>query len=374
MIGTGHPVRVPVVDLVEVSAGGGSISWIDPGGAMKVGPQSAGADPGPACYDRGGTHPTVTDANVVLGYLDPVSLLDGALKIDSAAAHASIQSHVAEILRLSVIDAAARIIDVVNANMVQALRMVSVERGYDPREFSLMAFGGAGPLHATALASELEMIEVIIPPVPGAFSALGLIATDLRRDFSRTLYSDLAAIDPDQVQDAFAQMERSGKAMLDDAKVPEHQRTFVRAVDVRYPRQAYELTVRLDGDREDGITRASLDALARSFHREHERTYGHANTDEPVQLVNVRLTAIGRLPQLSLKQISGAETARERTREVWFPGAGVGPCRILWRSGLEGGTTIEGPTIIESLDSTIVIPPSWSANVDDDGYIRIRRT
>ena len=371
MNGTGHPVRVPVVDLVEVSAGGGSVSWIDPGGAMKVGPRSAGADPGPACYNRGGTRPTVTDANVVLGYLDPVSLLGGALKVNFSAAQESIRTHLAEPLELTVVEAAGRIIDVVNANMVEALRMVSVERGYDPREFSLIAFGGAGPLHATALASELEMVEVIIPPVPGAFSALGLVATDLRRDYSRTLYADLASLDPAQVQDAFAEMERSGVTMLDDAKVPEHQRSFVRSADVRYRRQAYELTVQFDRDREGVITRDSLDALAKLFHRQHEQTYGHANADEPIQLVNIRLKAVGRLPSLRLTQRSNAEEARERTRSVWFAGAEVTACRILWRSGLKVGDVLDGPTIVESLDSTIVIPPTWSANVDSDGYIRI---
>ena len=373
MNGTGHPIRVPVVDLVEVSAGGGSISWIDPGGAMKVGPHSAGADPGPACYNRGGTRPTVTDANVVLGYLDPDALLDGALAVDSAAAHASIQNHLAGPLGLTVVEAAGRIIDVVNANMVEALRMVSVERGHDPREFSLMAFGGAGPLLATALASELEMIEVIIPPAPGAFSALGLVTTDLRRDYSRTLYVDLASIDPAEVQHAFAGMEMSGIAMLEAANVPAGQRELVRSADLRYPQQAYELTIPFHRDRGGAVTRNSLDALTRAFHLHHEQTYGYANADESVQLVNLRVKAVGRRPGLQLKQSSNVEAARERARSVWFPGAGVDSCRILWRPGLEVGEMIDGPTIVESLDSTVVIPPAWSATVDDDGYIRIRK-
>ena len=373
MNGTGHPIRVPVVDLVEVSAGGGSISWIDPGGAMKVGPHSAGADPGPACYSRGGTRPTVTDANVVLGYLDPDSLLDGALKIDSAAAHASIQKHLAEPLGLTVVEAAERIIDVVNANMVEALRMVSVERGHDPREFTLMAFGGAGPLLATALASELDMIDVVIPPVPGAFSALGLVATDLRRDYSRTLYADLASIVPSEVQDAFAQMEIGAIAMLAAANVPEGQRELVRSADLRYPQQAYELTIPFNRDRMGAVTRDTLAALASSFHLHHEQTYGYANADESVQLVNLRLKAVGHLPSLQLKQSANVEAVRERTRSVRFPGTGVNSCRILWRLGLKVGEMINGPTIIESLDSTIVIPPAWWARVEDDGYIRIRR-
>ena len=373
MNGTGHPIRVPVVDLVEVSAGGGSISWIDPGGAMKVGPHSAGADPGPACYSRGGTRPTVTDANVVLGYLDPDSLLDGALAIDSAAAHASIQNHLAGPMGLTVVEAAARIIDVVSANMVEALRMVSVERGHDPREFRLMAFGGAGPLLATALASELEMVEVIIPPAPGAFSALGLVTTDLRRDYSRTLYVDLASIDPTEVQQAFEGIEMSGVAMLEAANVPADQRDLVRSVDLRYPQQAYELTIPFHGDGMETVSRSSLDALTRSFHRHHERTYGYANTDEPVQLVNIRVKAVGRRPGLQLKQGSNVEAVRERSRGVWFSDAKVDSCRVLWRPGLKAGETVDGPTIVESLDSTVVIPPEWSGMVDADGYIRIRK-
>jgi N-methylhydantoinase A len=185
--GTGHPVRVPVIDLAEVSAGGGSIAWVDPGGALKLGPRSAGADPGPAAYARGGNEPTVTDADIVLGYLDREALLGGALSIDGAMAEAAIRERVGDPLGLGVIEAAAAIVDIVNNNMAAALRIVSLERGHDPREFALIAFGGAGPVHAAALAAELEIPEIIVPPAPGAFSALGLVATDLRRDYSRTL-------------------------------------------------------------------------------------------------------------------------------------------------------------------------------------------
>ncbi len=210
MHGTGHPIRVPVIDLAEVSAGGGSIAWIDPGGALKVGPHSAGADPGPAAYGAGGTLPTVTDADVVLGYLDREALLGGALRIDLAAAERAIDGAIARPLGLTVPEAAARIVEVVNGNMAQALRIVSIERGHDPQEFSLIAFGGAGPVHAVSLAEELQIPEVIVPPAPGAFSALGLVASDLKRDYSRTLYADLASIDPARVGDVFAGMERAG--------------------------------------------------------------------------------------------------------------------------------------------------------------------
>src|SRR5271167_940442 len=241
--GTGHPVRVPVVDLAEVSAGGGSIAWVDSGGALKVGPQSAGAEPGPAAYARGGNEPTVSDADIVLGWLDREALLGGALAIDLAAAEAAIRERVADPLGLGVTEAAAAIVEIVNSNMAQALRIVSVERGHDPREFSLIAFGGAGPVHAVALAEELAIPEVIVPPAPGAFSALGLVATDLKRDYARTLYADLASVDPDRVGAAFASMEAAGLAMLEAAAVPPARRALPRFADVRYRRQAYELTL-----------------------------------------------------------------------------------------------------------------------------------
>ncbi len=368
--GTGHPIRVPVIDLAEVSAGGGSIAWIDPGGALKLGPESAGADPGPACYGRGGTRPTVTDANVVLGHLDREFLLGGALKIDLAAAEAAIRHHVADPLGLSVVDAAARMVEVVNANMAQALRIVSIERGHDPQEFSLIAFGGAGPVHAASLAEELDIPEVIIPPVPGAFSALGLVATDLRRDFARTLYADLGQVAPELVAEAFARMECQGVAMQDAARVPADRRAILRAADLRYRRQAYELSIPMaDGP----ITRASLNRLAADFHRRHEQTYGHANALEPVQLVNLRLTALGRLPSLALTQRGDASRARTRTRPAWFPSTGEIACPVHWREGLVTGTVIAGPAVIEALDSTIVVPPGWAARVDERGYIRMRR-
>jgi len=370
MHGTGHPICLPVIDLAEVSAGGGSIAWVDPGGALKVGPHSAGAAPGPAAYGGGGTLPTVTDANVVLGLLDRDALLDGALKIDHAAAERAVADHVASRFGLAPIEAAARIIEVVNSNMAQALRIVSVERGHDPREFSLIAFGGAGPVHAVALAEELAIPEVIIPPAPGAFSALGLVATDLKRDYSRTLYADLGSVDPARVADAFARMEAEGSAMLVAAKVPDDRRALLRLADVRYRRQAYELTIPVaDGP----ITRAGLDALAEQFHTRHAQTYGHANRNEPVQLVNLRLTALGRLPDLRLAQHTDPARARLRHRAVWFPATGLVDTPIHWRDGLVPGTELTGPAVIEALDSTTVLPPGWRARVDDQGYLRLTR-
>jgi N-methylhydantoinase A len=369
MHGTGHPIRVPVIDLAEVSAGGGSIAWIDPGGALKVGPHSAGADPGPAAYGAGGIHPTVTDADVVLGWLDREALLGGGLKIDLAAAERAIAA-VADPFGLSVRDAASRIVEVVNSNMAQALRIVSVERGHDPREFSLIAFGGAGPVHAIALAEELAIPEVIIPPAPGAFSALGLVVTDLKRDYARTLYADLAGVDPGRVSDAFAAMEEAGSAMLAASSVPEGRQGLSRFADVRYRRQAYELTLPVHAG---PVTRESLDHLAEAFHEKHLQTYGHANRSEPVQLVNLRLTAIGKLPDLKLAQPYDAASARLRTRDVWFPTTGFVSATVYWRNGLAAGETVSGPAIVEALDSTTVIPPGWVGRIDDLGYIRLQR-
>ena len=368
MHGTGHPIRVPVIDLAEVSAGGGSIAWVDPGGSLTVGPNSAGAAPGPAAYGRGGTLPTVTDADVVLGYLDREALLGGDLPVDLAAAERAIESAIARPLGLTVPEAAARIIEVVNSNMAQALRIVSIERGHDPQEFSLIAFGGAGPVHAVSLAEELQIPEVIVPPAPGAFSALGLVASDLKRDYSRTLYADVGSIDPERVAEVIASMEQAGREMLAAARVPQERRALLRMADVRYRRQAYELTVPIaDGP----ITRASLDELAEAFHERHAQTYGHANRAERVQLVNLRVTALGRQPDLVLAQRAELAKARKRSRQVWFAEGGFLATPVHWRDGLMPGTEIAGPAIIEAMDSTTVIPPRWHVRIDEQGYMRV---
>jgi N-methylhydantoinase A len=368
--GTGHPIRVPVIDLAEVSAGGGSIAWVDPGGVLKIGPRSAGADPGPAAYGKDGTEPTVSDADVVLGYLDREALLGGALAIDLAAAKAAIRERVAGPLGLGLTEAAAAIVEIVNSNMAEALRIVSVERGHDPREFALIAFGGAGPVHAAALAAELQIPEVIVPPAAGAFSALGLVASDLKRDYSRTLYADLRALDPAQVAAALAEMGATASEWLAAVAVPPERRALLRSADLRYPRQAYELTVPFAAG---PVTRESLEALATAFHDKHRQTYGHANLAESVQLVNLRLTAVGRLPGLKLAQPTASAPALRRMREVWFPEVGSTPCPVHWRDGLMAGETLWGAAIIEAMDSTIVVPPGWVARVDGMGYIRLRR-
>lgn len=367
MHGTGHPIRVPVIDLAEVSAGGGSIAWVDPGGALRVGPRSAGAEPGPVCYGNGGSLPTVTDCNLILGYLDPDTLLAGRLKIRSDEARTAIDKHLATPLGLTIDDAAAGVINIVNNAMAEALRIVSVERGHDARAFALVAFGGAGPMHAAQLASELGIREVIIPPIPGGFSALGLVASDLKRDYVKTLYGALADTDPSTMGDVWDQMEVSAQAMLQAAGIAPQHRALERSVDVRYSRQAYELTVPA---RAGPVTAQTLRELASRFHDKHRTTYGHANTDEAIQLVNLRLTAIGRLEGLELRHATANEASPQTTtRPVWFAGSGRVDCVIHQRDAITGADRIQGPAVIEAIDTTIVIPPHWQAHANDDGHI-----
>jgi N-methylhydantoinase A len=372
MSGIGHPIRVPVIDLAEVSAGGGSIAWVDQAGALRVGPKSAGANPGPACYARGGTEPTVTDCNLLLGYLDKDSLLDGELSIDHAAAVTAVRTRLADPLGVDLRTTAAAVIDVVNNAMAEVLKIVSVQRGHDPRDFVLAAFGGAGPLHAAALASELGIAEVICPPIPGAFSALGLVGTDLKRDYVQTLFSTADIADPAAVEAAFVVLESKGAAMLDRAGVAPERRRFERSVDARYPRQSYELRVPVP---RSTVDKASLEKIAESFHARHRKTYGHQNRDEPVQLVNVRIAAIGAIPALLVRNRTSPQGTNpvKSERQIWFRETGAIRATIYDRRLMPSGLTLSGPAVIESLDSTILVPPDWQAKMNQDGFILLQR-
>jgi N-methylhydantoinase A len=372
MSGIGHPIRVPVIDLAEVSAGGGSIAWVDQASALRVGPKSAGAHPGPACYARGGTEPTVTDCNLLLGYLDKGSLLDGDLPIDHAAAVAAVRTRLAEPLGVDLRTTAAAVIDVVNNAMAEVLKIVSVQRGHDPRDFVLAAFGGAGPLHAAALANELGISEVICPPIPGAFSALGLVGTDLKRDYVQTLFITADIADPAAVEAAFVVLESKGAAMLDRAGVAPERRRFERSVDARYPRQSYELQVPVPPG---AVDTASLEKVAESFHARHLKTYGHQNRDETVQLVNVRVAAIGAIPPLLVRSKTSPQGTNpvKSEREVWFRETGAIGAMIYDRRLMPSGLTLSGPAVIESLESTILVPPDWQAKMNQDGFILLQR-
>jgi N-methylhydantoinase A len=372
MHGTGHPIRVPVIDLTEVSAGGGSIAWVDRAGALHVGPKSAGAEPGPVCYGRGGIEPTVTDCDLLLGYLDKGSLLGGDLPIDHDAAGAAVRRKLADPLGVDARAAAVAVVDVVNHAMAEALKIVSVQRGHDPRQFTLAAFGGAGPLHAAALADELGISEVVCPPIPGAFSALGLIGTDLKRDYVRTVYAATADADPARLEAAFAALEKEGAAMLDRAGIAPGRRRFERTIDARYERQSYELVIPAPARR---IDREALAAIAEAFHDRHRTTYGHDNRAEPVQLVSVRVSAIGAIPPLAIR----ANTAPAGTdavkgeRELWFRDGGAVTAKVYDRTRMPAGLAAPGPAVIESLESTILVPPGWLAKMTEDGYVIVVR-
>src|SRR5262245_1281784 len=372
MHGTGHPIRVPVIDLAEVSAGGGSIAWVDRAGSLRVGPRSAGAEPGPACYARGGTEPTVTDCNLVLGYLDKGSLLAGDLPIDHGAAEAAVTRHLAEPLGVDVRTAAAAVIDVVNHAMAEALKIVSVQRGHDARQFVLAAFGGAGPLHAAALAQELGIAEVLCPPIPGAFSALGLVGSDLKRDYVRTVYTTTACADPAALEAVFAALEEQGGAMLDRARIVPEQRRFERSFDARYERQSYELSVPVPPR---ALDRAALCEIAEAFHDRHRVTYGHDNRAEPVQLVSARVSAIGTMPPLLIrhKAAPAGSDALKGHRRVWFRDTGEASARIYQRTRMPAKVVYAGPAVIEAVDSTILVPSAWQATMDDDGFVLLTR-
>lgn len=371
MNGVGHPIRVPVIDLAEVSAGGGSIAWVDAAGGLRVGPESAGAEPGPVCYGRGGTEPTVTDCNLILGNLDRASLLAGEMEIDFAAAERAVAEKLAKPLGLTVEAAAAGVIDVVNHAMAEALKIVSVERGHDPRDFTLAAFGGAGPLHAAALAEELGMDEVICPPIPGAFSALGLVGSDLKRDYVRTVYVTTETADPAALEAAFAELEAEGAAMLDRAKTPADRRRFMRSLDARYGRQSYELNVPAGDGPFDA---AALAAAAEAFHARHLQTYGHDNRGEPVQIVSLRVAAVGEIPPLAIRQAPAtAGDPGKGRRRVYASGGEFTDAPVLDRAAMPAGFGVSGLAVIESLESTIRVPPGWRAAMDGDGFVRLTR-
>jgi N-methylhydantoinase A len=312
----------------------------------------------------------VTDADLVLGYLNPVALLGGALPVHLDRARAAIEEHIARPLGIDGLAAAAAIVDVVNAGMAAALRIVSVERGHDPREFALVAFGGAGPVHAARLAEELEIPRVIVPPIPGGFSALGLVASDVRRDYVRTFYVPLDAARLDELARVLDAMEAEARDMLRRAGVPERRWEITRAADCRYGRQAYELTVPLAPG---PVTLATAARLGDDFHGKHRTTYGHASPGEPVQLVNLRVAAVGKLDGLDLGRVAatppGGAAAAAQSREAYFKETGLVRCDVLARDGLGPGTEGRGPVIVEAMDATVLVPPGWRWRADARGCL-----
>ncbi|MEV5300965.1 hydantoinase/oxoprolinase family protein [Amycolatopsis methanolica] len=358
----GRPVRAPMLDIHTVGAGGGSIAWIDAGGALKVGPGSAGADPGPACYGRG-TEPTVTDANVVLRVLNPEYLLDGQMKIDAEAARRAV-STVAGPLGMDVLDAAQGIVRVITANMARAIRVISVQRGYDPRDYVLVPFGGAGPLHAVRLARELGMRTVLVPETPGAQCAAGLLMTDIRADFLRT---HISPPDETTVAGVFAELEAEATAWLVEENVPAERRRVERFAEMRYAGQNHELPVAVP---EGGITADTVAQLTKRFAAEHERMYGYSSAEDEVQVVTFRLRAIGEVARAELHRAplgdADASAAIRATREVYLPeSGGFTECPVYDRRLLEPGHRVDGPAVVEQMDTTTLLLPGDVAVVDE---------
>jgi N-methylhydantoinase A len=368
----GYPILTPAVDMVEVGTGGGSVAWIDDGGRLRVGPKSAGAEPGPACYGRGGSAATITDANVVLGRINPDYFLGGEMPLDVDAAHRAIGS-LASGLQMQPVETAAGIVAIADAAMAQALRVVSIQRGYDPKKFKLVPFGGAGPLHALSVAAETGIETVLVPPRPGVASAFGLLVSDLKHDFARTLVVLIEVIEQAHVEAVFAELEARGRAVLEREGITNSAMRFERLLDLRYVGQSYHLTVALDSG---PITRAMLQAARGRFDEAHFTAYGYSESGEPCELVNVRVTAQGivRRPGLPEIRASRSADAHKGNRRVWFESVGLVESEAFDRVLLGLGSEIEGPAVIEDQDSTTLVHPGWHCRVDRYGVLAIRRS
>ncbi len=360
----GMPVKVPMLDIETIGAGGGSIAWTDAAGAFRVGPRSAGAVPGPAAYGTGGREPTLTDAALVLGYLSASRALGGEVRLRPDLAHHACEE-LGRRLGLGVEAVAEGIFTIASSAMVGAIRAVSVRRGYDPRDFALVAFGGAGPVHGAAVASELEMRRVIVPPFPGCHSAMGLVVADIAHDYVHSMIAPLDELAPEVIETLYARLAARAGADLDRDGVPADRWLLTRTADVRYLGQSYAITVPAPP-----ALRGAADAseLRTTFDREHARRFGYDVPGEPVELVNVRLTAVG-LVDAPRKPVGGrarrgAAAAPER-RAMRFAGAGPVEGAVYWREDLAPGDRLTGPAVIEQVDATTLVPPGWGAAVDE---------
>lgn len=364
----GLPVLMSLVDIHTIGAGGGSLAWLE-AGALRVGPRSAGADPGPACYGLGGTQPTVTDANLFLGRMNPGYFLGGHMKLDEQAAGKSIRG-VADQLGLTAEALAEGMLAVINAKMADAMRTITVKQGIDPREYSLVAFGGAGPMHAVALAEELDIKEVIVPWAPGTFSAWGMLQTNVRHDLTQTFYQTMRATTREDLEGVYGQLEGQGRAILHSEEVPGEHMGFLRTADMRYIGQEYSVNVPVSFENgEDG-----LEALTTRFHDAYKTHYGHSTPGAPIEFVNLRMAAFGKLERHSagfrpVEEEQGYDTS---TRDVIFQGQAV-PAQFYRRERLPIGMVMAGPHVIEEETATTVVPPGWISRVDELGNIIITR-
>jgi len=363
--GSGYILRVPTIDIAEVSAGGGSIAWTDKAGGLQIGPKSSGAVPGPACYSLGGVDPTVTDANVVLGYLNPIALLGGDFPIESEKSFEAISNNIGQTIGVQETEAAWGVHVLANSNMGRALRAVSSERGRDPRKFSLMAFGGGGPIHAAGLSETLGISRIIVPPSPGVFSAFGLLFADVEHHFVQTYFESIDNLDFPHIETILKRFKSEGESLLNEEGFNKSKQTFNLQLDVKYSAQTSELTINIDDNKFD---RDSLANIKLAFMDEHEKTYGY-KVDEPIQLVSIRIVFKGisehsRIPQHLKFDLPGKKILEGETRKVYFGGnLKYVQTPIISRDDLDSNNA-HGPLIIEEYDSTTVVPPEWTVTLD----------
>jgi len=355
----GYPIRFPSIEVLTIGAGGGSLAWIDEGGSLRNGPQSAGANPGPACYGRGNTVPTNSDANVVLGRLGR-GLAGGSIQLDAAKATDAVQTGVADKLGMELHEAAEAIVRVANANMADAVRLISISRGYDPRDFALVAFGGAGALHGFALARELSIPVVIVPPNPGVTSALGCLLVDVQHDLSESYIQSTTQADSAAIEARFLALESEAWERMRHEGVADDQVVMERTVDMMYQGQWRSLAVPV------GRPIGALDALVVAFHDLHAREYNFRRDGAPVDLYRLNLRAVGMVPKAALAEhpAGGVLPAPREHRSVWFGTAEPFDAPVYWRPDLPAGVSFSGPAIVEQLDSTTVVPPGARAEVD----------
>jgi N-methylhydantoinase A len=365
------PIRIPVIDINAIGAGGGSIAWIDEGGALRVGPMSAEAVPGPACYGRGGTKPTVTDANLVLGRFGGDTRLGGELALDKGAAESAIDTHIAGPLGLDLVSAAAGILRVANANMVRGIRVVSIERGHDPRGLVLVPFGGAGPMHGSPVARELAIPRLMVPPNPGILCALGLLIADLRHDLSQTQLTAHADFSAADARASFQPMLAEARYLLAGDHVPPERRRIEMRVDMRYIGQSFELPIPVAG-----FGQKKWAALVPAFHAEHQRRFGHCDPSAPVEIVSLAVTARGLIdtPELPRPEAGGTTppaAARSGSRQVYFEADGGGwhDCAVWARDALLASNEIAGPAIVEEVSATTVLYPGDRGRIDAFGSL-----
>ena len=367
----GLAVRIPVLDIIEVGTGGGSIAWLDEGGGLHVGPRSAGAEPGPASYGRGGTEPTVTDAHVILGRLSPERFLGGEMRLDRQAAETALSERLAQPLGVNLERAASGMLQVASSAMANAVRHITLERGLDPRDFTLVAYGGGGPLHAASVAKELSIRTVIIPQAPGHFSALGMLMADLRRDYVQTLFARLDDLEMVELEDHFQNLEAEGRQALERSGIATDRIVFERAADMRYVGQEHAVAVRMPANVADETARQEIKRL---FDDAHELRYSHSAPEESADMVSLRVSAIGRLGKPQFPKIPQGDrtpppAAHRGSRSVIFEGLGPVKANVFDRMKLLQGSVITGPAIIEEAASTTVVEPGDTVTVNAFGHL-----